>query len=394
MKQLHKCILLGFCMIILLACQKTTANTLPLSTRLQAFALDSFKLLNDEQKEDNVLYSPLSLYMALQLCMEGADGATKDDLMRVLHMDGSSSDEWQALYQTMNENQEHLQIASSIWVNNHKLLPSYEEMAKRYQTDIFYEDFTKVDINSQISDWIREHTNQLPLNVIPVNSQSVVSMFHTVYVQNQWMNPFETTYTAPFFTTKEKRDHYDQSGDTTKEIEYMETSLETKQKITNIYTAVSLPMENNTTMNVYLPNASYGVEDILEDSSDLFQMDPTLKTTAVRLPPISIHSGNHLNTMLHNLGGSSLLQDPDFSNMIEDVSFSFSDIFQDNILIADQEGVEAGTLTEFTYIGLESTEQMIKFDKPFLFIIMYDDATIQIPLMMGIYRNPLQTQIQ
>lgn len=148
---LKKRIILSICLVLIAACKDSTVvQTEPLLTQLQLFSMISFKLLQTKQITNDVLYSPLSLYMILQLCMEGTNASIRYELKDLLHMNSTSNDAWLTLYQTMNHDHEQLQIANSLWLHNHKVLPTFEKMATRNQTDIINKDFTKVEINSQI----------------------------------------------------------------------------------------------------------------------------------------------------------------------------------------------------------------------------------------------------
>lgn len=135
----------------------------------------------------------------------------------------------------------------------------------------------------------------------------------------------------------------------------METTMVTTLKTMGKYTVISIPMEYSCSMNVYLPNASYSIDNILARSTDIYRFDSELQKVTLRMPLISILSNHHLTTMLDKMGCSSLFQLADFSNLINDASFSIGNIIQDSIFIADKKGVEAGAHTEIMYIGMDNS---------------------------------------
>ncbi|NLY78764.1 MAG: hypothetical protein GX072_02315 [Lysinibacillus sp.] len=109
-----------------------------------------FQLLSkvDPNKDGNIFISPLSLYMALSMVYNGADGETKEEMANVLNitMDAENLNKANAsLMNALYENSKDvtLEIANSIWLNEQYL---FQDAFAKYTHDHFNAKIEEIDI--------------------------------------------------------------------------------------------------------------------------------------------------------------------------------------------------------------------------------------------------------
>lgn len=106
----------------------------------------------------------MSLYLALALCMEASDGATREEILAALWQTDASAlrKEIPKLFEAVRFNNEvgQLRLANSLWLNNR---PAFHEETLRALTGHYYAYSYPVDFGAGetpvfISDWVNENT--------------------------------------------------------------------------------------------------------------------------------------------------------------------------------------------------------------------------------------------
>ncbi|KAF8564500.1 hypothetical protein P879_10620 [Paragonimus westermani] len=159
----------------------------------------------------NVLISPLSIYTVLAMTMAGADGQTRDELERILHIPVH-----------MHYNGQHKLIGSTV---THCLSPNEgvqfllanrlfllqpvtvvkefgEILSTHYNTNTeSVASLSGADAKRQyINHWTSEHTEHKISELIPtgaVNDTTVLALVNAMYFKGQWMCEFDKTLTRP-----------------------------------------------------------------------------------------------------------------------------------------------------------------------------------------------------
>ncbi|PKC50904.1 hypothetical protein RhiirA1_485047, partial [Rhizophagus irregularis] len=122
-----------------------------------------FQLLAEapRDKEGNIFISPTSLFMALAMVYNGADGETKEEISKVLNANGLNAEDINkanaSLMTILSENAEQIQlsIANSIWLNESY---HFQEEFASTSRDYFNADFKEINIEDAqspkvINDW-------------------------------------------------------------------------------------------------------------------------------------------------------------------------------------------------------------------------------------------------
>ncbi|MER2090627.1 MAG: serpin family protein, partial [Sporosarcina sp.] len=197
---------------------KTANSTTPISKDVK-FGKDDYKKIITANNElgfglvheieddanNNIFFSPASLFMALSMVYNGADGKTKEEIAKTLHIEGMEADElnqanasW--LTNLMEENDEiQLNIANSIWLN--ELFHFQDDFAKNNK-DYFNAEIQEIDINDsdsvkQINDWVKKSTNQKIDEIVqdPLDSDLVTLLINAIHFKGDWSHEFDKDLT-------------------------------------------------------------------------------------------------------------------------------------------------------------------------------------------------------
>lgn len=171
-----------------------------------------------ENADKNSLYSPLSLEMALGLLSEGADGATREQIMTFLGTEDysqvaksimeyadsitttkekvESADDDQMLDSLYGGYNTALQIANSLWVGGrYSLQDTYLGVANDcYDAESASVDFTDaIKACEIINSWCEEKTNGLIKNMLKPDSidpMLALILCNSVYFESAWTEPW------------------------------------------------------------------------------------------------------------------------------------------------------------------------------------------------------------
>lgn len=162
------------------------------------------------EKEENINYSPLSLYYALALA---GCGAEEESALEVLTLLGMTSQEELAnqcrkLYQWFYYNEQYMKkqyeayggekfestikLADSLWISNQlPVKTDYQELAfQNFFAPVFLVDFSSTQTGQQMGKWISDHTNGRLNPVLTIEPDTVLSIINTLYFYGGWHSPF------------------------------------------------------------------------------------------------------------------------------------------------------------------------------------------------------------
>lgn len=359
-----------------------------------------FKLLQEVEPDenDNVFLSPTSLLMALSMAYNGAVGETKEEIARVLQVEGINLEELNKANASLltkfhkNSDETIVNFANSIWLNERY---HFQDDFTKNNEDYFNAEIKEIDITDsdsakQVNDWVKSATNDKIDQIVeaPLNPDLVAILINAIYFKGDWTYEFD----------KKLTDHqaFQLPDGMTKEAPLMTLNEELAYMENDTFQAVQLPYsEGGMSMNVFLPNENSSIEDFTamlsnENWNDWRTQFHSTKGT-LKLPKFKLEYETILNNVLRNLGmNNAFNEEANFDKMIkEDVPLWFSEIKQKTYIVVDEEGTEAAAVTsgqiETTSAPIDEPFNMV-VDRPFFFTIM-DDETNTI-LFSGIIQNP------
>lgn len=350
--------------------------------------------------DENRLYSPLNVYMALAMTAEITDGETRQQILDLIGADGIESlrtqanSVWNANYS--DDGAVTSILASSLWLNegitfNKKVINT---LATNYYASSYQGTMGSDKVNKALQKWLNEQTGGMLNNQvgnIELEPETVIAIATTIFYQAKWGYEFSESY------TKESVFH-SATGDIT--CDFMnQTDYDGVYYWSEKFSAVSKELEGSGKMWFILPDENVSVDKLLSDNQALSFMTcngkwDNKKQLKVNLsvPKFDISSSMDLKDGLQNLGVVNCFDHTksDFSSLCEDYDEPmYISKAQHGVRVAiDEEGVTATAYTAMFIPGASMPpEDEIDFvvDRPFLFVITSEDG---LPLFAGVVNQP------
>ncbi len=365
-----------------------TANT--------RFGINLFSQIYQQQKDQNIFISPLSLTLALQMLNGGARGATHEAIASVLETPGIEQEQidltLSGLQDYLNEldSEVDLAFANSFWMKpGHSFNSNFIERTQtRYQALIREVDFSNpAAAAAVINEWVAEETQKkidYILEPTEVNSSTLAVLVNAIYFKSGWLSPFSEadTHEHPFALADGQMKLHPLMFQT-QEFAYYENAL---------FQAIALPYGDTAEINLYifLPNPQVGLESFLEQlNSDNWSgwlkeyWEP--KPIKLGLPRFKIEYDIDLKDILTAMNmGIAFGSQADFSSITAE-PFWISKVKHKTFVEVNEEGTEASAVTAIMATRGGTREMII--DRPFFFAIR-DNSTGTV-LFMGTLVNPM-----
>ena len=349
----------------------------------------------------NVMVSPASVYLALGMALNGADGATKAAMLGAMADPGMSLDDlnrasrgWAASLSRKGEKTD-LAIANSIWFDrDFRPAKSFlQRNADYYGAAARRLDFRDPKSPAVINGWVKESTRGTIDRIIEeIRRGDVMFLVNAVYFKSDWQAPFEKEQTrkGPFHAPG--RDV---------QADFMHGTGRMGWISGLGATGVSLPYDDGQfSFFALLPDGGVSPREWLarRDSASLFgeiagmMARKALFTVELAMPKFESRYEDRLNDELAGMG-LEIAFDPDradFSGMNESGARNLyiGEVKHKTFVRVDEKGTEAAAVTS---IGIRATSivtesRKLVFDRPFVYGIM--DTRSGIPLFAGILENP------
>jgi|GEM_PF-1031738 len=350
------------------------------------------------KNEDNVIVSPLSAKMVVNIAAMGADegSATQQELFNLFgyeslnEMKGDSKN----LMDELNRKDGSLTLNNSYWKSDKlaKINKDYaEQLEAVFNAESFNADLTSAAFVKKLNGWVDKNTNGLIPKLIeqPLDEAARLVLVNTLYFNNEWKYKFESSSTRD-------RDFYGNKG--------TETVPTMHQGMLNLQygegsklKSVTMPYVDGSVMNIYLPkNENESIADIISELSidkltEELEMKRAETKVNIVLPKFECDYSGSLKEMLQLLGVNKAF-DPnnaEFGAMSEEEQLCISQIIQAAKIICDEEGTEAAAATMVVLKAngaLIIEEQPIEFiaDRPFMYEIKSPSGET---LFMGVIQN-------
>jgi serpin B len=166
-----------------------------------AFGLNLLHAL-DPDSAANVAISPTSIALVLQIVYNGARGATRQAMSRVLRLGSLSARDINfdnlALLASLKDpdSQVKLTIANSLWINlsKHPLLPAFVDVNRKYY-EAHIGDLVGAPRN--VNAWVSKETQGLITQILSeVQEDDVAVIANAIYFKGTWTAPFDPARTA------------------------------------------------------------------------------------------------------------------------------------------------------------------------------------------------------
>ena len=370
----------------------------PVVEGLNAFTFDMYRELS--AKGGNLFFSPYSVEVALAMAYEGANGSTREEMGKVLHLPGDDDARWtgfRCLILSLNPSKGPyvLSTANALWVQegypvNERYLWIIKEF---YLGDVRNVDFVRNPDGAaeEINHWAEEQTRGRIKDLIQkgvLNEYTRLVITNAIYFRANWSSRFDPGDTAnESFTLA--------SGE--KIIVPM-----MHQRGTFNYTendelqALEMPYEGGRlSMLIILPrdNSPAGIERKLtpEFIRELRKgMKPEL--VDVTVPKFRFEASYSLKKPLIDMGMAKAFSGAaNFSGITDAERLFISDVIHKTFISVAENGTEAAAATAVkleaaSAPGEEPEYKVFRADHPFLFLIV--DRKTGAVLFMGRLMDP------
>ena len=342
-------------------------------------------------ESENFMISPTSYRAALALAVAGADGETKDKLIKAMGFE--TMEEVNAWYASVTESEDAFNewlkyakedfkeyseymgddakepdgafdIQNSIWRNTKasgKLSGSYQKYVKE-NFGATADNVAPNKITEKVNSWINKNTNGMIPSISNDLSYTELVLVNTLYLRTSWTNEF-------FEGATHKGTFHALSGDDI-EKDFMNNQDHYLYYEDDSCKFVVLPMNGGIRAVFVLGDA----ENVMENLGKA-----TYETVNVTIPKFeneTSFSNNELIDYLKAQGAEiAFTRDADFSLMSDEMSLMITDIIQKTKIKVDETGIEAAAATAIMMTEgafLEDPEEPKEFtaDEPFKYMIL------------------------
>ncbi|XP_034488694.1 serine protease inhibitor 88Ea-like [Drosophila innubila] len=368
------------------------------------FSVAMLEAIRNTTANENVFFSPYSIYHALLLAYFGATGETEEELSRVLRLGWAPSKE-AVRYAYRLDKSDRLSRAKDMPLE----LSSADRMYFDEQVKLtscletrFHDEIVQLNIKDnveqtrqQINGWVANVTkNQIENMMAPedIDSNTKTVLANAAYFKGQWINPFKArkTFQMPFHTARGTVSlvpmmsqiktfplHWDMHlRAEVVQLPYR-TSFEEGDNASDISMVIILPFGDNALEQVLTKLNSVTLEAALREA----------KATEIvmKLPKFKLEQRLNLRPILRKMGVNKMFgHDASFNDFSADQGIHFGDVQHLAKIKVDEEGSVAAAKTRMS--SLFSMGDVVICDRPFVFLI-YDRKSKAI-LFTGIYRDP------
>lgn len=368
---------------------------------LAPFLQNSSRVFLSGAEEENRVYSPLSLYMALAMLAESTGGNARAEILALLGKEDiaalrqQASDLWNANYR--NDGTMTRTLAASLWLN--ETVPfnqqTVETLSGSYYASVYRGKMGSAEFNAALQKWLDDNTLGLlteQAQSIRMPASTLAGIATTVAFNARWDSVFSQSQ-------NEQRIFHAPKEDVT--CEFLHSSGANTLYWGERFQAVCEPFDQDGRMWLILPDEGVTPADLLADAEALsFLTDAAdwaqRETMIVNLsvPKFDVSSQLELSAGLQALGVTDVFgTGADFSPLTNaDLPISLSQVRHDARVTIDEEGCEAAAYTVMLMLASAPPQEAIKLneidfilDRPFLFVITGAD---NLPLFVGVVNQP------
>ncbi len=330
---------------------------------------DVLRALTDGTK--NQVFSPVSLAYALGMALEGADGATEDEIEKALGTD--DLDDW------IEKNGSKLtaaglKLANAAFITG-EIQPEadyIEDLKKDFGAEWFE---MSGDMADKINQWTKEHTDGLIEKLIDgeLDPLSQLVLVNAVAMDAKWSSPFSSDETADGIFHAPDGDVTASMMHQTLYADYAETDEAQILRLTY--------SDSGLSMLLALPKDGQSVTGVLDKLSEkglsYFSFPEEMTEVSLTMPKIDLSAKNTLNDALQALGVRTAFSDSaDFSDITKSMPLQIAEVVQKARLVVDEDGTKAAAATEVSICAMSAPMPSVDFtlDRPFVAVIAEEET--------------------
>ena len=339
-----------------------------------SFQISLFNQLNKRNKGKNLTISPLSLFQAISLVTNGANGDTQTELLKLL--DDKGMEEINEInFKILSKLKEitTLEMGNAIMT---KLSPLYK--FSKFVTDKYNAEIQPLKNVNQVNKWCDNKTHGKIKEIIDkLDGNIFMIILNVVYFKGIWLKKFSDKLTSKQLFYNYNLESYK------KEVDTMEISSYYFYFQDANLQAIQFDYEKNSmSALIILPKKELDINEFInifnDDNDYLYTIINNSKNCKVnvQMPKFEITFKENLKQILKEMGVNLAFdKNADFTNIRSQNDLLIDEIIHKTYLKVDEGGTEAAAVTAIK-MGLkmsmapreEITYYMI-INRPFLFII-------------------------
>ena len=361
------------------------------------FGFDVLRQLESQRPDANVFISPTSIAVALAMTSNGANGTTRDAILRTLHAETQPIETFNAANRELAEQISkttavQLSMANALWLQQGlPVNPAFQQVLQTaYSAQADSLDFRNPAAVETINAWVAKHTNDRIEHLVDqVDPLTVAMLTNAIVFKGKWTLQFDPKSTQPH--------DFKPANGAVLQVPMMKNSAEYAYYADgNGLEAIRLPYADRTfAMYVVLPQDSSGMQSFLSQlTPDTFtSLVSSLHTQqgTIELPRFTITYDATLNAVLTKLGmGIAFGDHANFDGICKTPRIQISEVRHASFLKVDEEGTEAAAATS---VGMRAMAARIEpppfhmvVDHPF-FLAIRDERNGQL-LFTGTIAKP------
>ena len=366
-----------------------------IATANNAFAFDMYSMIKSDV--ENIFFSPYSIFTAMAICYDGAEGSTKEQISNVFYYPLSKpvlEESTKEIIDTINSDNDayDLETANALWVlEEYPLNEQYVFNAEKYYDGMI----TPLDFGGQpeesrliINSWVEKNTNDKIKDLLAersIDGTTRLIITNAVYFNGKWLQEFEEAGTRKkvFYLSdgQEKKvdtmyaiETYNYGKDKNAQI------LELPYKGDDISMYIILPSKNN--IEEFENDLTLGYYNELKDNLNSDEVK-------ILLPKFTFEARAELNEPLQDMGIVDAFDSgiADFSGISASGGLSISEVIHQAYIGVNEKGTEAAAATGIVMVvSLPYYKYEFTADHPFMFFI--EDKRTGCILFMGKVENP------
>jgi len=330
--------------------------------------------------------------MNLGMLLNGLSGNSKQELLKVMHLQGHDTNDIDLFFKKMMEGiqrtdkQTTFSSANSFWFDEkYSLLKDFSSIIKNnYGAEVGGVDFADSKTKDIINTWCARHTNQrIPQVINETNPEMLFYLINAIYFDSTWEKPFE----------KGDSESFTYENGTQDKIIMMKKSGNWFFTERDSYMVCSMPYTNGSfSMLLILPKVGYNVQDVIAqlEVEDLLQNRMYKTDVHIWMPEFQCtYPINDIYAKLRDMNPGFVL-DANEMEMFDETVKGNVFIAQKNYIKVDERGTKAAAIT---YTGMDSSAPPaferkyveMHLDHPFLYSII--ETSTNCPLFIGYHGN-------
>uniref|UniRef100_A0A4X1SFV1 Serpin A3-8 n=2 Tax=Sus scrofa TaxID=9823 RepID=A0A4X1SFV1_PIG len=350
------------------------------------FAFSLYKQLVSLDPSKNVIFSPLSVSIALAFLSLGARGPTLTELLEGLKFNLTKTPEaeihqgFQHLLQALSQpsNLLQLNVGNAMFVDEHlKLLDEFRQDAQaKFASDVFSTNFKDPEAAIVfINDYVKNKTKgKIPKLFDEHATFSVMVLVNYIYFNAKWKTPFDPEHTieSTFHVSKNRTVKVPMMS-----LRGLETPYFRDEELA--CTVVELPYTSNDSALFILPDdgrmAAVEAKLLPETLRRWRDSLQPRRIDALYLPRFSVSGDYQLKDTLKQLGIQKVFtHEADLSGVTGDNKLGVSKVIHKAVLDVGEEGTEAAAATGIEMMTSTLQSLTVIFSRPFLFAVIDKDT--------------------